>query len=106
MPVQQNRNGAIIIASLIATFAGLGGAAADEVMFEYRASELNTAASIEALYARIEKRAANRCRSHVTATGRNACTQDLIVDFVDGIDHPKLTAHHESNGRRFADNRY
>lgn len=85
----------------------VGPAAADDVAFRYSEHDLESAASVARLYARIEAKVKLACAVHgpgLTARAyEEACAVDLLNDFVTAIDDPALTALYETRaGERYA----
>jgi UrcA family protein len=105
------------LAKRFASAAALGSmlfsaapALADDVEFSYAASDLQSSASVAALYERLADKAWRACALY-RGSGlwglhyQVACAEDLMTDFVEGIDDAGLTALHEQQeGERFARN--
>jgi UrcA family protein len=97
-------------AALGAILAGAGTAFAEDIEFSYAASDLRSSASVAALYERLADKAWRACALY-RGSGlwglryQVACAEDLMTDFVEGIDDAGLTALHEQQeGERFARN--
>jgi UrcA family protein len=94
-------------ASCLAAAFVAGPAAADDVAFRYNEHDLESAASVARLYARIEVKVKRACAAHspglVARAYEKACAADLLNDFVTAIDDPALTALFETRaGERYA----
>lgn len=97
----------LVVASSLAAALAAGPAAADDVAFRYHKHDLETAASVARLYARIEAKVARACAAQGAALQtriyQQACRADLLDDFVTAIDDPTLTALYETRAaERFA----
>lgn len=71
--------------------------AQDQVQFQYKAEELQTAEGVAALYKRLENRANAACavdnRAAIYAkTEARRCKKAYIKEVVDRIGHPQLSA--------------
>ncbi len=96
-----------LAASSLAAALVAGPAAADDVPFRFQKHDLESAASVARLYARIEIRVNRACAARSPGLQArvfaSACAADLLNDFVTAIDDPALTALYETRAsERFA----
>ena len=94
----------IIAIAAVSSFAVIGAAqAGDHASFSYKESELQSTATINNLYKRIESRAQNACgaddaRALYAQKSVAECEASLVDDWVAGINDPRLNRMHAQNG--------
>ena len=94
----------IFAIAAISSVAAIGAAqAGDNASFGYKPSELQSTATIHDLYQRIENRAESACgadnaRALYAKKIATQCENELIEEWVAGINDPRLNRMHAQNG--------
>ncbi|GJL90698.1 UrcA family protein [Hyphococcus sp.] len=103
----------IVAITALSTFAAVGAANASSInnhaAFGYKASELQTTASVQSLYRRIESKAGSACgvknaRALYAKKISAQCESDLVEDWVQNIGDARLRQTHAQakSARNFA----